>query len=509
MQNQTTKAAQNIAFNFLGRLGSQIIGLVVSIYVIRQLSVETYGEYSILLSILTYVTVLASLGLTNVFQRFIPEFSAKKQFTDIKHLVGLGIGARFLVGISIVGLLMLLAQPIGNWLHVAKLPTYLQVYGSVIVLTLVVLALDVALTSLLRQFATNSALLLATVLRAAGFYYVIGHDYGLLGLLVVELIAVGARLTVLLLAYAREVHGFAVRISEQNPDTVNPKRIMRFGGWAYLNELGFIFFNTDTDNFIISSHLGSAAVGVYAFANRIANMFLEWSPIAIAANVISPLFFDRYTRTQSTAELDRMFGMLNKASYVVLVPMLTCLAAVHGDFVGLVFGEKYVAASWLVVGVLFYQVLNAYQFPLGLVVFAVEQNQINFYSRAFSLYNLVADLILVRFWGVPGVLIATASAVTLKNLFIYWRITKRVRLRWEWRCYAKILVNAVITGVLLWLCRPLYVNFVWLGLTLFAAAVVYVALTLIYKVFSASELDLVNQALHRQIIPVARFSHGE
>ncbi|MCZ7666101.1 MAG: oligosaccharide flippase family protein [Chloroflexi bacterium] len=259
----------------------------------------------------------------------------------------------------------------GELIGLPDLSVYLPIYGWVILLTLAITLLDTALNSLLQQFAANLGLLLYSIVRAIGFYYVLTHDAGLIGILVAELIAVIVRFLVLIIAFIL-VLGKHLRMKAEFDDKMR-RRIVDYGKWAYLNELGYLFFNTDTDNFIVGYYMGVADVGLYAFANKTARMVRDWSPIMISENVITPIFYERYSKTGDKAELDRMFGILNKLIYFINIPMLAGAIALNEKFIVLIFGEKYISATWLFVGILFYELMNGYQFPTSLVVFALEK----------------------------------------------------------------------------------------------------------------------------------------
>jgi len=487
------RGIRSVLYNYLGRFVSQVIGFFVNIYVIRKLSIQVYGEYNLLFSILAYVSLFASLGLVNVFQRYIPELEAKEQFRKINTLIWWGILGRFGCTILLVSLLFVFSGPFGAWLHIPRLSEYLRIFGGVIILTGLALLVEAALNSLLMQFATNWGLLMAAILRGVGFYYVVTHQLGLKGLLIVELLSVLIRVAILVWSYftkALKLHRLSRIQVRKDGGAIDRRRVGKYAGWAYLNDVGFLFYNTDTDNFVISNYLGNIAVGAYAFAGKVTGMFEGWAPHLMAANVITPLFFRHYAKTQDKVELNKMFNMLNKVAYGFFVPFLVGMLATHQQTIGLLFGEKYLSATWVLIGVLFFDALNAYQYPLGLVVFAIEKNQINFYSRIFSLYNL---------WGITGVMIATGTAITLKNLFIYVYTTRYVKLHWEWMSYFKIIINSLIMGGVVILMRGFVVNMITLALVVSLGAFVYVILTFINSIFNNTEKDLLRGFLPQKI----------
>ncbi|MCZ7666100.1 MAG: oligosaccharide flippase family protein [Chloroflexi bacterium] len=97
-----------------GRFGSQIIAFIVSIYVIRELPVAAFGAFSILQSILAYILIFTSSGLQHIFQRYIPDLNANKQYGEINRVVIYGIGLRLLLGIIALILIYLLPVFWGN-----------------------------------------------------------------------------------------------------------------------------------------------------------------------------------------------------------------------------------------------------------------------------------------------------------------------------------------------------------------------------------------------------------
>lgn len=500
MVNQRNRGVWAFIYNYLGRFTSQIISFFVSIYVIRQIPVAVYGDYLLLGSILSYCSLFASLGLTGVFQRYIPEFTSKKQDEGVAFLVFTGLVARFVIGVLLVILVFFLSEPLGTWLNFPNLKYYFSVYAFVIVLNLLQTLLDVALTSLLQQLVTNASLLVYNILRGVGFFLVLQQNLGLRELLIVELISNLVRLLILSIGVHKSLPRWH-QLSPKSADEADIPRVAKYGLWAYFNDVSYLFFNTDTDNFIIGNQLGSASVGLYGFSNRIAALISEWSPISVGANVITPLFFERYARSQDHSELDRLFGLINKIVYSFFAPVLIVATMLNTQLITLVFGPKYLEATWLFIGVLFYQVINAYQFPLGLVVFALEKNQYNFYSRIFSIYNLVADLILVNIWGVAGVLLATASAITLKNLFIYWKITRLIKLNWDWKGYIKIFFNAFVSALVCWIFRIQIQHLMTLLILILVSGIIYLALTYFNNVFSPGEVQFINSLFKRKILP--------
>jgi O-antigen/teichoic acid export membrane protein len=497
------RGVSGVFYNYLGRFASQLIGLLVSVYIIRALSVEVYGQYSLLFSILAYVGIIILFGLTNVFQRYIPELEEKKQITGIIKILGWGIGANLISGLVAVVLLWIISGWLGHLLQFDDLLLYIPIFGGVIILNAASSLLEVALNSLFHQLITNLSMLVFSITRFIGFYIVLHHNLTLYRLIEVELFAILLRFSLLAANCVIEMSKLykMERLQNKNSDIRLP-RVARFAFWSYLIELGGIFFNTDTDNFVISNYLGSEAVGAYAFANKVAAILSNWSPITVSANVIAPLFYGRYA--QNNNELDRMFGLLCRAVYIFYIPILIFTIVVNKQFVNVLFGTKYLTASWLLVGVLAFLTFNAYQYPLGLATYAIEKNQISFYARIFSIYNLLMDLLVVRFWGITGIMFATGTAMAFKNLFTFYYVNKQVKLTWDWGAYLKILANSLAMGALAWLLRNFITNLLSLAIVILCGLLVYVVMTFINNCFTKDEMAIMKRIVQQVNIPILK-----
>ena len=75
IKNSSNKGIRNVFYNYLGRFGSQAIGILATVYMIRELPLQVYGDYNILFSIYAFIGLFTSFGLGNVIQRFIPEYT--------------------------------------------------------------------------------------------------------------------------------------------------------------------------------------------------------------------------------------------------------------------------------------------------------------------------------------------------------------------------------------------------------------------------------------------------
>ena len=75
--NLSQKIFSGSIFHYSTKIVTTILGFLVTIYVIRKLSIEEYGLYNFLLSIVLLAQLCTSFGLSPIIQRYLPEYKEK------------------------------------------------------------------------------------------------------------------------------------------------------------------------------------------------------------------------------------------------------------------------------------------------------------------------------------------------------------------------------------------------------------------------------------------------
>src|SRR5690606_23400710 len=123
--------------------------------------------------------------------------------------------------------------------------------------------------------------------------------------------------------------------------------------------------------------------------------------------------------------------------------------------------------------------------PVTLVAQLKEKAHIILASRIFSIYNIGALMVLIPVMGIAGAIVASGTAMLMKNLFVWWFVRDLAVWKDGWRFLGRtILIWTVFVliaglGVDILAERPVFVlvfGFVTWGL-LFAAYLRFGALT--------------------------------
>jgi O-antigen/teichoic acid export membrane protein len=104
-------------------------------------------------------------------------------------------------------------------------------------------------------------------------------------------------------------------------------------------------------------------------------------------------------------------------------------------------------------------------------------------------------IILIQFWGIIGVAIATSSSIILKKIIEYSMSRKFAGITFPWIGILKIILNCFIMGVLMIWAKQ-FVNsilsFIILGIL---GAFLYLGISYVNKIFLPEERSLINKMI--------------
>jgi len=496
MQNLDT-SIRNSSLWMIVRLGvSLTVGAVVITYIIRSLSVEDYGVYTLLYSLIGYVSVIASLGIPAAFQRFIPEALQRKEYALLKQLVLRGLLLRLLLSGVTIGVMFLFRGLLGRLLKVNGFAGYFGVFAWGIVLSLEASLLTSVLHSLFLHKYSVVAGTVYLVFRGVCVFILLQWGWGIRGVLWAEV----ASWALWALLQALFYYVRFVRLHRDGEKTAFPVfRYVRYSGLSSLNELGNSVLSVSTDFFVITAFLGPGAVAIYAFADRVINLIVRCMPHIVLVDVIRPTFFAKYAQSGDPQHLADMFNLLVKIGAFSVFPLAAGMFVLSDRMITVVFKPEYLAAHPILLILIIFTAINIFAEPTGLVLQAIEQVQIILYSKVFAVYNLVLELLVIRWFGVMGVVLVTCSAVLMKNLYCYLYVKKHAGVRADWGGLLAIATNAVVMSLVLWPLRPLVTGLWSLMLVVCIGVVVYLLVSWVNKAFNAQERSWVNRVSPRPV----------
>jgi len=488
---------RNTIFNYVGRSISAIVSLFIAIYILNRLVVEEYGIYNLLFAALTLISMFVSFGIPSVIERYVPEYYQNKDYTILKKLIFYGLLCQTVAFTICVVLIWFCISPIALFLKAPPIIDYFSIFLFVIILAIQIRSLRYILNSLLLQGYENLMLFIYSILQGGLYYFALRQGYGLKGLIWAALLVN----LITFVLYLLVIRAYVFLLPSQSKKGDSIQRVFKYGLLSYFNELSYMGYEIPIDIYIISNFLGPKAVGLYSFAALMSFRIINWTPAKVADSVITPIFIRRYTQNNDQAELCYMFQLLNKFIAFFLFPLTAGVVFLGSEMITYIV-PKYRETLPIFIMFMIVYGINAIAFSVGLIWQILEKPQIGLYSRVFILYNLIMDIILVRYFGIAGVAFATGSSLVFKAVLQFILTKRYIDIKFPWGTFLKMAINSGIMVMVLLFARQYIVDVYSLILVILVGILSYFSVSYLHKTFERRDRDIFNKMIG---IPIFRF----
>lgn len=405
---------------------NMIVGIVYTPILTAKLGQSEYGLYSLVVSIISYLTIL-DFGFGNAIIIYTTKYRVGKQKEKEEKLHGM-----FLIIYTIIGII---AGIIGAilWINVDKLfgnsMTYEELRKAKILMG--ILTLNLVLTFPLSVFSSiitaYEKFVFSKVLNLMRIILVPVVMLVLLnfGYKSIALVALNTTFNIgtLLLNYIYCKKKLNIRLRFGKLDVKLVKEIMAYSVWIFLNSV-MDKINWNVDQFILGTISGTAVVAVYSVASQLNQMYLNFS--TAIAGVMLPKVAKMEEQKASDAEFTQVFIQTGRIQYIVMALIMSGFVLYGQEFINLLwvgpeYSQSYIIACILMlpltipliqnVGLNIIQAKNQYKFRV-IVLFI------------FAIFNLIVTVFLSKLYGGIGAAIGTALSIIcgqiiFMNVFYY------------------------------------------------------------------------------------------
>ncbi len=410
-------APQGIVRASFWALGTKIVamaaGLVSTILIARMLSPEAIGAYFVILSMVSLLGIAAQLGLR---EASIPTIGSHLARGEIHEAKTIAASSFLLVLLATTIAAIALAGPLGSWvaLHVFHSELLASVRWGI---ALLFVAFNVRILSaeLFRAFGD-----IRTASIVSEGAYPILLCFLLLPLVLIAisvplsnflLLPIGANAAILLMAVVLLWR----RLAPSRKTAVPSGALLRVG-WPFLLTALTAALLPEAGTLILSSVGGEHEVALYGAAFRLSGVLAV--PLLVTDAVAPPLITQLFT-LEKRAELESLLQGMATMATLATTAGAVLLVAFGDDFLRLLFGNFYVAATpalyFLVVGQFFLVATG----PCGLLL-KLTGHQVQA-LRITALSALVLILVLpfaAKAAGGSGVAVAFSAVLGVQNLWL-------------------------------------------------------------------------------------------
>ena len=439
MQSQL-KAGAILNYLIIGL--NTVVGLLYTPYMLRQLGQSEYGLYSLVASVIAYLTVL-DLGLGNATVRYTAKYRAEGKTREQYELFGM-----FLIFYLAIGLIVIIA---GGWLcfNVDTLfsktmtPSELgraQVMMFILVLNLAFtfpMSIFGSIITAYEKFIFPKVInIICIILNTVVMVVLLHYGYRAVAMVVVQTIFNFFSLIVQYIYCKRNLH---IKIIFGKIKMAFLWEISVYSFWIFLDVImNKVYWSTG--QFVLAAVSGTIAVAVFAVAIQLHSMYMQFS------SAISSVFLPKITRMVAMGdnynEISDLFIRTGRLQNIIMSLILFGFFVFGKQFIMLWAGIEY-EGSYLIALLFFVALYVPLIQNLGISILQAR-NQMKFRSLLYiiiALFSLVFQIILAKQYGELGCAIAVAGALIIGQgvlMNVYYNKVQRLDIVKFWKEIVKM-----------------------------------------------------------------------
>lgn len=474
-----------VVLNYAIILLNAVVGLLYTPYMIRCLGQSEYGLYSLVASIIAYLTLL-DFGFGPAVVRFTAKYRAEGKTEEQKSLFGLFFILYSVIGIVALGIGLLLYFNI-DWLFDRTMSSS-DLFQARIMILLLLLNLVVSFPMSVfgsiiggyeRFVFQKSIVLMRIILSTIVMIYVLSLGYKAIALVVVQTIF-NLLLLITNCIYCRRI--LKIRLRFKGFKWTFIRHLLGFSIWVFLGEMMFKFYY-NTGQFVLGATSGIVEVALFALGVTLTQMYIMFS--GGISGVLLPKITAMVAQQRPDREISDLFIRTGRLQYIVMSIILVSFVILGKPFIYLWAGRDYSQVYYI--ALIFFLTTLAPLIQNTAISILQARNQQKYRSVVLVIVggvSLIAQIILSKCYGAIGCAIAVGGANIIgQGLILNWYYHKKQRLDMIkfWREIGKMSVVPIIfaiTGIYIF---GLFEINSWLNFIFAVGAIMFIYLPLVWK----------------------------
>ena len=400
-------------------IANTLIQLLYTPFLIRKLGQSEYGLFSLVSSIISYLTVL-DLGFGNAIIVHSTKYRAQGEAKKEQKLYGMFRAVYLIIGViaGIVGLVLLLNTNniFGSSLKTEELQKMriMMLILSFNLFATFSFSLYSSIITSHEQFIFQKIIaLINTLAKPCLMIPLLFLGFKSIALCVVITVV---NIAVLLSNYIFCRKKLKIKVKFYGFDKKIFRTILTYSFWIFINQI-VDKINWSADQFILGAISGTVAVSVYSAASTLNTLFINLS--TAISGVMLPKVSKMIAQNASSEKLTEEFIKVGRIQYYIIFLMASGLVIFGKQFIRLWLGdgfeETYAIALILIIPLCFPLIQN-----LGLSIMQA-MNKYKFKAVStfiMSILNIFMSIALVRKYGATGAAVGTAIALVVCNILI-------------------------------------------------------------------------------------------
>lgn len=486
--------------SYLSIILSTVVQLVYTPLLIRMLGQSEYGLYSLVSSVIGYLTVL-DLGFGNAIVVFTAKYRANKEYEKEKKLHGMFLVIFCIIGLiaGLLGLLLYFNVP----LLFGKTMTDIELHKAKIMM--LILSFNLAVTfpfsiyssiiTAYEKFTFQKVMsILNTLLKPVLMIPLLFLGYKSITMTVVITVV---NIIVLLSNYFYCKKKLGVNIKFMGFDKKLFKTIFNYSFFIFL---GVIVdkVNWSVDQFVLGAVSGTIAVSLYSVASQINTLFVNLSNAM--SGVLLPKMSKMIAKKASDKEMTNEFIKVGRIQYLIIFLMASGFILFGKEFI-MAWAGKDFATSYYIAVILILPLCVPLIQNLGISIMQAK-NMHKFRSILLALIavaNIFISIPLAKAYGGIGSAIGTSLSLIIGNIIIlniYYHKKVGINVIEFWKSIIKMTIPMIIPIVAIVILMHFVTLHGYVNLIVFGGIyTILYCLTCYFLVMDDYEKNIVNKVL--------------
>lgn len=439
-----------VVLNYIVIFLNTVVGLLYTPYMLRMMGQSEYGLYSLVASVIAYLTVL-DLGFGNAIVRYTAKFRAEKKTEEQYEMFGMFFLLYLVIGIIAFGIGLGLYFNVGTLFGDTMTAVELDRARIMMLLLVANLAFTFPMSiwgSIIQAYEDfvfqKSLNIFRIILNTAVMICLLHFGYKAVAMVVVQTIFNVLTLVVNFI-YCRRKLNIHIYFRFKHFHWGFLKEVAIYSFWIFLNAImDRVYWSTG--QFVLGAIVGTAAVAVFAIAIQLEGMYMQFS------TAISSVFLPKVTAmvatNRSRKEISDLFIRTGRMQYIVLAYILSGFIIFGRQFIELWAGAGYSDAY--IISLLFFIPLTVPLIQnLGITILQAR-NEMKFRSVLYiiiALVSLAMQIVLTRYFGGIGCAMGVSGALVVGQILImnvYYRRRQDLDIKTFWKEISKMSIIPIV-----------------------------------------------------------------
>lgn len=439
-----------VVLNYVVIILNTVVGLLYTPYMLRMMGQSEYGLYSLVASVIAYLTVL-DLGFGNAIVRYTAKFRAEKKTEEQYEMFGMFLLLYLVIGIIAFGIGLGLYFNVGTLFGDTMTAVELDRARIMMLLLVANLAFTFPMSiwgSIIQAYEDfvfqKSLNIFRIILNTAVMICLLHFGYKAVAMVVVQTIFNVLTLVVNFI-YCRRKLNIHIYFRFKHFHWGFLKEVAIYSFWIFLNAImDRVYWSTG--QFVLGAMVGTAAVAVFAIAIQLEGMYMQFS------TAISSVFLPKVTAmvatNRSRKEISDLFIRTGRMQYIVLAYILSGFIIFGRQFIELWAGAGYSDAY--IISLLFFIPLTVPLIQnLGITILQAR-NEMKFRSVLYiiiALVSLAMQIVLTRYFGGIGCAMGVSGALVVGQILImnvYYRRRQDLDIKTFWKEISKMSIIPIV-----------------------------------------------------------------